>query len=98
MKNSINNALNNKNSTLRKVLATAPAFPYMAWAIVFIAVPLGLIVYFALTDSAGAFTVANITRAGEHMSVLFRSIMLEFIATVLCVLIAYPMAYIFSRK
>ena len=98
MKNSINNALNNKNSTLRKVLATAPAFPYMAWAIVFIAVPLGLIVYFALTDSAGAFTISNIARAGEHMSVLFRSIKLAFIATVLCVLIAYPMAYIISRK
>lgn len=98
MKNSINNALNNRNSLLRKVLATAPAFPYMAWAIVFIAVPLGLIVYFALTDSMGSFTFENITRAGEHMSVLFRSIKLAFIATALCVVIAYPLSYIISRK
>ncbi len=97
MKDNLQLSLNDKNSRLHKILATAPAFPYMVWAIVFIAIPLGLIVYFALTDSAGAFTFENITRAGEHMSVLFRSIKLAAIATVLCVLIAYPMAYIISR-
>ena len=95
MKNSI--ADNNK-SKFQKILGTAPAFPYMAWAIVFIAIPLGLIVYFALTDSAGSFTLDNIARAGEHMSVLFRSIKLAAIATALCVVIAYPLAYIISRK
>ena len=95
MKNSI--ADNNK-SKFQKILGTAPAFPYMAWAIVFIAIPLGLIVYFALTDSAGSFTIDNIARAGEHMSVLFRSIKLAAIATALCVVIAYPLAYIISRK
>ncbi len=98
MKDNLQSSLNNKNSWLHKFVSTAPAFPYMAWAIVFIAVPLGLIVYFALTDSMGTFTFENITRAGEHMSVLFRSIKLAAIATVLCVLIAYPMAYIISRK
>lgn len=91
------NALHNKNSLFYKVISTAPAFPYMVWTIVFIAIPLGLIVYFALTDTAGAFTIENIARAGEHMHVLFRSIKLAFIATALCVLIAYPLAYIMSR-
>ena len=98
MKERIRNSLNDKNSLFSKIVSTTPAFPYMAWAIVFIAVPLGLIVYFALTDTAGNFTIANIAAAGEHMSVLFRSIKLAAIATVLCVLIAYPMAYIISRK
>ena len=68
------NALHNKNSLFYKVISTAPAFPYMVWTIVFIAIPLGLIVYFALTDTAGAFTIENIARAGEHMHVLFRSL------------------------
>lgn len=98
MKNSIKNALADKNSRLHHVISMAPAFPYMAWAVVFIAVPLGLIVYFALTDTAGNFTIEHIARAGEYMSVLIRSIKLAFIATVLCVLIAYPLAYILSRK
>lgn len=98
MSNSIHNALKDKNSRLHRLLGMAPAFPYMAWAIVFIAVPLGLIIYFALTDSAGSFTIDNIARAGEYMSVLLRSLKLAFIATLLCILIAYPMAYIMSRK
>lgn len=92
------NSISNTKSSLYKFLSVAPAFPYMAWAIVFIAVPLGLIVYFALTDSFGTFTISNIARAGEHMSVLFRSIKLAAIATVICVVIAYPLAYIISRK
>ena len=92
------NSLHNKNSLFHKIIATSPAFPYMAWTIVFIAIPLGLIVYFAFTDASGAFTIENIARAGEHMHVLFRSIKLAFIATALCVLIAYPLAYIMSRK
>jgi len=87
-----------KSDLGRRILSTVPAFPYMAWAVVFIAVPLGLIVYFALTDTAGNFTIDNIARAGEHMSVLFRSIKLAVIATALCVVIAYPLSYIISRK
>ena len=58
----------------------------------------GMVVFFALTDSQGQFTLENIARGGEYMSVLLRSIKLAAIATVLCVLIAYPLAYILSRK
>lgn len=93
-----NSVAENKNTPLRRFIGSLPAVPYMAWTVVFIAIPLGLIVYFALTDSAGSFTLDNIAQAGEHMSVLLRSIKLALIATAICVLLAYPLAYIISRK
>ena len=83
-----------KSSTLQVL----PALPYMLWLVVFIAVPLGLVLFFALTDSSGSFTLDNIVQAGEHMQVLLRSIKLAAIATFLCVVLAYPLAYIISRR
>ncbi len=75
-----------------------PSIPYIAWMVTFIIIPLGMVAYFALTNAQGQFTLENIVRGGEHMSVLLRSIKLAAIATVLCVVIAYPLAYILSRK
>ena len=75
-----------------------PSIPYIAWMVTFIIIPLGMVAYFALTNAQGQFTLENIARGGEHMSVLLRSIKLAAIATVLCVVIAYPLAYILSRK
>ena len=75
-----------------------PATPYILWMALFIITPLGMVVFFALTDPQGNFTLENIARGGEHMGVLLRSIKLAAIATALCVLIAYPLAYILSRK
>ena len=75
-----------------------PAAPYILWMALFIIIPLGMVVFFALTDPQGNFTLENIARGGEHMGVLLRSIKLAAIATALCVLIAYPLAYILSRK
>ena len=74
------------------------ATTYILWMALFIIIPLGMVVFFALTDPQGNFTLENIARGGEHMGVLLRSIKLAAIATALCVLIAYPLAYILSRK
>ena len=35
--------------------------PYLAWAVIFIIVPIAMIFYYGLTDSTGTFTFANIT-------------------------------------
>ena len=42
-----------------------PAVPYLIWMVVFILLPLALVVYFALTDSSGNFTVANISAVAQ---------------------------------
>ena len=82
----------------RSLLGALPAVPYVVWMVLFIAIPLGMVAFFALTDPQGQFTLENIARGGEHMSVLLRSIKLATIATILCIIIADPLAYILSRK
>ena len=89
---------NTSESKKSKLWGTLPSVPYVLWMVAFIVIPLGMVVFFALTDSQGQFTLENIARGGEYKSVLLRSIKLAAIATVLCVLIAYPLAYILSRK
>ena len=74
-----------------------PALPYLIWMALFIVVPLGLVVYFAFTTADGQFTIANISQVGQYTGVLLRSIWLAAVATVLCLLIAYPLAFFLSR-
>ena len=71
--------------------------PYLIWMVVFTVIPLLLVTYFAFTDETGAFTMANLSAVRESVAVIFRSIWLAFIATMLCLLIAYPLSDIISR-
>lgn len=77
--------------------AKMAAYPYMAWTLVFIAIPLGLILYFAFTDIHGGFTFANMIQAGSYSSVFVKSIWLALVSTALCLLLGYPIAYMMSR-
>ncbi len=80
----------------RKYFAT----PYLAWMIVLIVAPMIIIAYYAFTGQAdGAFTLDNIKAALDpiYMSVLWRSISLAVISTVICLVLGYPIAYILSR-
>ncbi|MBR7162080.1 MAG: ABC transporter permease, partial [Clostridia bacterium] len=65
--------------------------------ILFTIIPLFLIVYFAFTDADGSFTVSNVEQAVKYIPALVKSISLAAIATVLCLLLAYPFAFAMSR-
>ncbi len=84
-----------KQSSLMSRLAGAP---YLVWAALFIIVPLGMVAYYAFTDSEGAFTLANITEISKYTDTFILSIWLGLLATVICLLIAYPLAYIMAQK
>lgn len=73
------------------------AIPYVVWITLFTIVPLALVVVFALTDSEGSFTLQNLLDMSQYMSVLFRSILYAMIATVICLILAFPAAFIISR-
>ena len=75
----------------------ALAIPYVVWILIFTVVPLGLVVVFALTDNDGGFTLQNLFDMSSYMAVLFRSIIFAMIATVICLVLAFPAAYIISR-
>lgn len=71
--------------------------PYLVWMIVFILVPLLMIAYFAFTTDSGDFTIRNISDVGQYANIFVRSIWLSLIATAVCLVIAYPVAFILSR-
>ena len=73
------------------------ACPYIVWAAIFIIVPLGIMAYFAFTDSNGAFTLANIMNIGKYKKAFGLSILYAIIATIITLVLAYPMAYFMTR-
>ena len=65
--------------------------------VVFVAVPLAIVVYFAFTTRDGAFTLANITGLGAYTTVFARGIVQAVIATVICLIVAFPIGFMLSR-
>ena len=80
----------------KNILAT----PYVVWSAVFIVIPLCMILYYGLTDKTGAFTLENIAGIASvgHARALWRSILLSVISTIICFLLAYPLAMILADK
>lgn len=76
------------------------AGPYLVWAAGFIVIPLLLIVYYGLTDRAGAFTLDNIKSilAPEHAKSLWLALALSFASTAICLVLAYPLAMILRKR
>lgn len=83
----------NKKSFASRMVAS----PYYVWAAIFIVVPLIMVLYFAFTDTSGAFTLANIMSLGKYKKAFGLSILYAFIATVITFFIAYPLAYAMSK-
>lgn len=73
------------------------AAPYLVWAAIFIVVPLVIMAYFAFTDSNGAFTFSNIYQIARYKKAFLISIVYAAIATVITLLISYPMAYFMTK-
>lgn len=74
------------------------ASPYIVWAAMFIIVPLIFVAYYSVTDSDGNFTLEYIADIGRYKDVMLNSIWLGFIATVISLVLAYPLAYIMARS
>lgn len=79
------------------------AYPYVVWLIMFIFVPLLLIVFYSVTkttDQGIVFTLEHFQRFFEpiYIMVLLRSLYLALISTVICLLLAYPLAMILASK
>ena len=71
--------------------------PYILWSTMFIVAPLVFVLYFAFTDRDGSFTLENITSLSSYSETFVMSIGFSLIATTLCLLIGYPLAYCMSR-
>ena len=70
--------------------------PYSIWAIGFIIIPLIMVLYYAFTEKDGSFSVRYIAAISDstNLKALLLSIGLSLISTVICLLLAYPLAMI----
>ena len=75
------------------------AGPYLIWMIGFILLPLVMIVYYALTNSDGQFTLQYITAitTETNLNAIGLSLKLSIICTLICLLLAYPLAMILKK-
>lgn len=71
--------------------------PYLAWSALFIIAPLIFVAYYAFTDRDGQFTWENITSLSSYSETFVMSLGFALIATTICLLIGYPLAYCMSR-
>lgn len=74
------------------------ATPFALWMSIFTVVPMAIVVWFAFTDESGAFTLANIAEIWQYAGTYVDSIWMGALATVICLVLAYPVALSISRK
>ena len=83
----------------KSFMARLMAAPHVLWSILFILAPLAFVFYYAFTDKNGAFTLSNIKELGStsYLDIFTRSLCFALAATVICLIIAFPLAYAISR-
>ncbi len=88
-----------KNKTNRKagLWARMAVVPHSVWVMMFIIAPLLFVAYYAFTDRNGAFTLDNITSLTYYGNTFLMSVCFSLIATAICLLIGYPLAYFMSK-
>ncbi len=74
------------------------AAPHIVWMIMFIIAPMLFVLYFAFTDDSGNFSFENILSLSSYSNVFILSIAFALIATVVCLLIGYPLAYFMAKS
>lgn len=82
----------------RSLKAKLVASPYIVWSAIFVIAPLIFVAYYAFTDSNGAFTLENISELSKYTTTFLRSIWFGIVATIICLIIAFPLAYFISQK
>ncbi len=81
----------------RSVFERLVAVPHLVWSLLFIIAPLLFVIYFAFTDMDGNWTLQNIFSLSAYAGTFGMSLAFSLIATTVCLLIGYPLAYCMSR-
>ena len=74
------------------------AAPYVLWMALFVVAPIIIVVIYAFTTKSGGFTLENFSKFDDYASVFLRSFRLALVATLFCILLGYPLAYLLSRS
>lgn len=74
--------------------------PYMLFLLLFVILPLLVVCYYALTDGQGQWTLQNFRNFftnGKTLGTLLYSVVIALVTTVVCLLVAYPTAYLLAK-
>ncbi|MBE7029191.1 MAG: ABC transporter permease [Clostridia bacterium] len=74
------------------------AAPHIFWTLLFIIAPLLFVIYYTFTTPDGAFTLDNIFSLKEHVNTFYLSVSLSVIATFICFVLGYPLAYMIAKS
>jgi len=82
----------------RNAFQKLAAVPHCVWVVMFIVAPLLFVIGFAFRGSDGSFAFSNLGELSQYGNVFILSIAFALIATAVCLLIGYPLAYFMSRQ
>ena len=74
------------------------AVPYVIWMALMVVIPILIMVVYAFTTAEFEGTLENFSEMGVYASVFFRSFRLALIATLVCLLIGYPVSCWMARE
>lgn len=74
-----------------------PSIPYLIWMVVFTMIPIVMIGITAFKDKQGNFSLQPMINAFYYTDVFVKSLWIALISTAICLLLAYPLAYIITR-
>ena len=84
-----------------KTARTNPfAYIYAIWALVFLVLPLGILFGNSIIDSDGGFTLRHFAKVFDplYLQVIWRSLRLALITTIICIILGYPLAMILAKS
>lgn len=75
------------------------SFPYIIWMAIFIIIPLLMVIYYGITTKSGTFTFDNLALIADpiNRTALWLSIKLSVVSTLICLVLAYPLALILNN-
>ena len=74
-----------------------PSIPYIIWMVVFTMIPIIMIGFTAFTDKNGNFSLQAFTNAFYYTNIFVKSLWIALISTAICLVLAYPLAYLLTR-
>lgn len=74
--------------------------PYLVFMLIFVVVPLCMLLFYAFYNNGNGFSFAEVTKYftdPTQWATIWRSLRIAFMASLLCILIGYPAAYLIAR-
>ena len=90
-----------KQKKAKVIRPTAFSFPYLGVSLVFVIIPLVLVLVYAFRGSDGSFTIDNFVKVFTDENTLLqfgKTLALAALSTAICLLIAYPVAFVLASS